>query len=369
MFSIRTAFLFGLLLVPLMARAATFQVSPTGSDSTPCGTGARATINGGLACLQRGDTLEIAGGTYAECLHNQPGWGSTPIPVGTTLRARAGDAVWLKPSSPCPAAREFGGVITLEGEQAMHLVIDGLNVDGSGGTPVGLSVSAKSVTFQNMTVQEIAKECVTSFSNAGEAFNNTYRHMIVQRCGLVPTADVGSHGFYINSFGNTIEDSIVRHNNCIGITYSHEGGSSTGNVVRNSQVYGNGCAGIVAFPGNTLEHNIVCNNYAGIDAYASTLQGNRVFGNREVNLQLKGSGHTLTGNSEAGQPGDCPGGPAVAGAFQPTPFTDAPVGAGGTVPLVPPPPPRSGPSQPLPFPRTTASSLPRLTTPGVCHVR
>jgi hypothetical protein len=87
----RTAPLLLLLLATTSAHAATYYVSPSGSDSTSCNVAAspsspRQTINAGAACLAPGDTLQIKDGTYPEYLSNV-------IPSGrdadhpTTIRA------------------------------------------------------------------------------------------------------------------------------------------------------------------------------------------------------------------------------------------------------------------------------------------
>ena len=115
------------LLTVLPAHAATYHVSPQGSDSTPCGQGPRRTINGGLACLSGGDTLLIGGGTYVNDFIED--FGNAPPPSGsswaspTTIKAAPGATVWLTGTR-----NSEGGFISLE--RTHYLVVDGLNLDG-----------------------------------------------------------------------------------------------------------------------------------------------------------------------------------------------------------------------------------------------
>ena len=313
-----------LLLSPLAVHAATFQVAPSGSDASACGAGPRRTINAGIACLSGGDTLEIGGGTYPECLHNQPGWGSTPIPTGVTLRAKAGEPVWLRPTSVCPADREFGGIVTLWGDSDFRLTLDGINLDGSGGSRVGLEITSKRNTFQNLTVKNIGRGCIINQAadatpgNGSSAGHNTYRNLILDKCGTHPIAELGGPGFYINSWHNTLDGVTVRGATGAGIQLIRDGGGAVqGNVVKNSLLAGNQGQGIAVYPGNLIEGNVICNNYVGIDAWGGALRHNRVFANREVNIQLKGGGHVLEGNTETGSSADCPSGPATAGPVEP----------------------------------------------------
>ena len=74
--------------------AATYQVSKSGNDATPCGQGPRQRINGGMACLQGGDTLEIDDGVYDEIIADTGVAGTVTPPNGTswsnmtTIRAK-----------------------------------------------------------------------------------------------------------------------------------------------------------------------------------------------------------------------------------------------------------------------------------------
>ena len=311
-----------LTLESLTAQASTYYVAKSGSDGHSC---ARAqspstpklTINAGIACLAGGDTLVIGGGTYTnECLHSQPGWGASPIPGGsswrapTTLRNAPGATVWLTTTQPCPADAEFGGVITFDNDRDYYVVIDGLNIDGTGVSRVGLSVTSRYTRFQNLTVKNIGRSCVTSFptdappGTGASASHNEFLSLTLRHCGLVPDPEVGSHGFYIASWHNLIEHADISDVNCIGITLSREGGSVQHNIVRHSRISQVGCAGIVAYPNNTVSHTIITNSLAGINGSGARLLNNIVYGNKEFGI-LVDHGATEVKNTIALQNGGC----------------------------------------------------------------
>lgn len=80
--------------LPARGLGATYHVSKGGDDSTPCGAGARQSINAGIACMQGGDTLLVDDGVYDEIISDLGQPGTVPPPNGTswsnvtTIRAR-----------------------------------------------------------------------------------------------------------------------------------------------------------------------------------------------------------------------------------------------------------------------------------------
>src|SRR4030095_5060683 len=94
--------LFFFMLVPALAQAATYYVSPYGSDYNSCYDAqspysARRTVTAGVACLSGGDTLLIGDGTYEERVNNTIPSGTVGAP--TIVRAVNRNGVILRPTS------------------------------------------------------------------------------------------------------------------------------------------------------------------------------------------------------------------------------------------------------------------------------
>src|SRR3954464_13791077 len=95
--------LMGYALAGHKAYAATYYVSPSGSNGNSCAQAQSAstpkfTLNASMSCLSGGDTLLVRGGTYNEALSNV-------IPSGSSwsskvrIAAYPGETVWMAPTS------------------------------------------------------------------------------------------------------------------------------------------------------------------------------------------------------------------------------------------------------------------------------
>src|SRR5262245_24076083 len=123
------------LLLPVSATAATYDVSPSGSDSAPCTADAPCrTIRHGLERLGSGDTLTIHAGTYAE--------NNLHPPSGVTVQGAPGEQVILHPTGNTAP----GFDITANG-----VTIRNLTIDGSGG---GISYGIR-IVGQNNTIESV----------------------------------------------------------------------------------------------------------------------------------------------------------------------------------------------------------------------
>jgi hypothetical protein len=203
-----------LLLVATVVQAATYYVTPTGNDATPCAqaqnAGApRRTIAAGIACLSSGDTLMVGGGTYAE--------GPLPaLPSGqsasqrTTLRAMPGASVLVTPAQQGPD--NSTAVINAAGR---YLLIEGINVDAQFNMASMVSLDSDTIILCNMNLQGGWGQGVN-----GVATHSQFLHLEVHHTGQYchPHGDTYCpyrgyhHGFYLQAGGaENIFDHVYVH--------------------------------------------------------------------------------------------------------------------------------------------------------------
>src|SRR5262245_44028301 len=90
------------VMVPLVARGATYYVAKNGSASKTCLQAEsqqtpKLTIASGISCLAGGDTLVIGDGTYNERIYSTIPSGNSVTP--TTIRAQNPNRAVIKPTS------------------------------------------------------------------------------------------------------------------------------------------------------------------------------------------------------------------------------------------------------------------------------
>jgi parallel beta-helix repeat protein len=248
------------LSFPRAAEAATYYVSPTGSDLNSCTAAQnihtpKATIGGGISCLAGGETLLIRAGTYNEALF----WGGpsgTP-PSGsdrayTRLAAYNGEIVILRPDTPAS-----GQVLDFRHSEH-HIEFDGINFDASLAGPPGKPYGGGGLAGGGVKVEEyvgesqahhiriknfdlygyssIAVLLAGNYPNAigsNEILNGTIRsseHTIV---GTLP-----GEGLYIQSNNNVVDNVNVYDGEGGGFQiYNGYGYRPTGNIIRNSKFH------------------------------------------------------------------------------------------------------------------------------------
>lgn len=134
------------LFAPSHALAATYYVSPTGSDTSAGSSSAPfKTFSKSMTALKAGDTLEVKGGTYSERLEvTVSGTASQPV----TVKASAGESVIL----------DAGGnkdTPLLVGASRSHIKIDGFEVKSSSYECV--LISGSNITLSNLNVHDCVK--------------------------------------------------------------------------------------------------------------------------------------------------------------------------------------------------------------------
>jgi parallel beta-helix repeat protein len=272
---------FSCLFSSALTYSATYYVAKTGSDIHSCAQAQSAstlklTIGSGLGCLSAGDTLQIKAGTYIENIDNSIPAGSPGHP--TIVQAYSTDEVTLAPTS----GTSTGNVIVIAGRSYItvkNLVIDAMNVSYHG---IRLKGSTTNVLIEGC---EIKNAHGTSsgdgdgiFMQEKETTNNTVRSSKVHDCGNSNL----SHGIYLRSPNNIIEECSIYSNSGHGIHAYYPSKGVDNNIIRNNDIYSNGSWGILLGSGdnNIAYNNIIRNNkYGGIRIGFNSPTNNKVYNN------------------------------------------------------------------------------------------
>lgn len=269
-------------LRPPASADGTYYVAPNGhgtacTQAQPC-----ATINAGLARMQRGNTLIIGPGQYQELLTDFAGIGgyTAPIPSGsesqpTVIRAASPGSVTLTPG-PVPE----GWASLLEFGKSHDIVVDGLRLDGQWALENGLGLAeSQRLHFRNMAISQFRGQGGQG-SCDGCTFTNVDMHDIARRngettcshsvCAETPGAWCPGycHGLYLAGQGNVIDGGRYSNIDGYGI---HLYPNISDSVVRNVCVHDVGSHGIGLFFGrnNRVERVRVWNN-AGVGIWMNT---------------------------------------------------------------------------------------------------
>lgn len=308
-----TVFLALLLLLPWLCAADHLRtspprvsVAPTGNDSTACGAVSKATprrsINGGLACLTPGGTLEVADGTYDELLVGQVDGTTTcqsslaaiqqpcaAVPNGTdadhqTTIVAAGAGVIVS-----PRGRDFpggGGIVTLF-STSRNLRFEGLRFvtnEASGSASGFLGGDAQHIT---VTRSEFDNGTMKSSPNS-QHFTVSRNHLHHAGRGCDQSTNPQpycAHGMYLCGQHHTITDNLVEHSSYYGIQVSCEQGGISNvrierNTVRSSYGVGIRCGGEHC----TIASNLLVGNGTGI-----TMSGSGVVAHNTIDGYRQGA--------------------------------------------------------------------------------
>lgn len=251
--------------------ASTWHVATTGSGSSCTAVAPCNQVSTGVSKMTTSDTLIIHAGTYGGSTA-----GNLKPPSGvsgafTTIKNQPGEVVRLRPNSigiDCILCLDLG---------RHHIKLDGLILDG-GDTSGSLTnkstwLSAFPILDNNQhTLDSVADITITNseilrgrhsgFLVAGIRWtitNNDVHHNGTE--GLQsPTPD---HGLYYSARNGTLDNNLIRDNDCYGIqNYSSVGLNVSGNVHTRNTYFNNGCGGITIENNNNgvFANNVVYNN-------------------------------------------------------------------------------------------------------------
>lgn len=265
------------LALALPAQAATFFVSPSGSNGNP-GSLAQPfqTINRGIQALSGGDTLYIRAGTYNEPIGFPNAWPPSGLgswSTATVIAGYPGDArpilrngqanVNLSPGGLGGAA--FRSWIILD-----HLDIDGINQTmgdccpgtGSGGEDNVVFGYNDHMRLSNSIIRNAGATNINGKGAFNEIVNNDIMNARAQ------------YGLYIGMHESILDGNRIHNNNSYGLHFFDSGQSSVNNnKVRNNIFYGNGFnpAGIIH---GGQDNSIVLSNGTNYQFYNNLIYDN-----------------------------------------------------------------------------------------------
>ncbi len=299
--------LFALVAVfmPVIASAAQYYVSPTGSDSA-VGTSAAPwqTLQHAADVVGPGDQVTARAGNYAGFYLDTSGTAAAPI----VFNAKPGVLI----NQPNPIRTQHG--INLE--NASYVTIDGFSVTGmerAGVRSVGINGNrlASSVTIRN----------VHSYNNGyWGIFTGFVNDLVIEN--NITSGSVNEHGIYVSNSGDrpVIRSNISFDNRGNGIHMNgdlSQGGDGiiSNAVVSGNRIYNNGLGGgsginMDGVKNSLIENNLLYGNHAsGISLYkidgASGSTGNIVVNNTisqandarwAINIQNASTNNTILNN-------------------------------------------------------------------------
>jgi parallel beta-helix repeat protein len=233
--------------VPSAAGAATYYVSPTGSDTNPCSiTLPCREIRRPLTFVVPGDTILAADGSYKGFdVDNIHGTAIAPI----TIRAQ-GSAAQILVTTDRPDNRD-----TIFITFSSHIVVDGLRASGANRAAVRVDqsprIAVRNGVFGNNTTWGI----FTDFSDDLLLENN--------EC----FGSIEEHGIYVSNSGDrpVVRGNRVHDNNASGIQLNADAfaggdGIISNALIENNVIYGNGDLGGAAINLDGVQDSVVRNN-------------------------------------------------------------------------------------------------------------
>jgi hypothetical protein len=300
------------LLLPLTAQAATYWLSPTGSDSAVCSEAQPCkSFSTALPLLRPGDTLVLQAGTYAQAVKI----GNPPVTAGTaaapiTIKGQPGAVI--HPASGVVGADITGNTQywTLE-----DLTFDCSKLSSSTSTVNCISINWRSgpqdspqatshITLRRLTLRHTSNPAGTnSIGLAIAAWHNTIADMTIDGTHLQPGDRQGSHGIYLSggSHNRLIGGKVTNVGGC-GVQLNDSGQNPNGN--RDNVVMGVW----IEANGNRTTGGGAC----GLTVYHN-MQDTRVIANVIVNNRGAGilhegrnnTGSVLVHNTVASNTGNC----------------------------------------------------------------
>ena len=280
------------VLIPSGAKATTWYVAKTGSDSNSCSTAQNSntpklTIGAGLACVGSsgaGHTVQVASGTYAETISSFPS-GTSGSPF--TLKSASALGAIIRPNATSSQILFIA---------SNYVVIDGIVTDGTNvsANNVWIDVGVTGVTIQNCEIKNIRSGDGTGTGSFQALYVQGATNLLIKNNHIHDVA-VGysihaSHAIYWAS-GNSIIEGNTIHNisgDAVQI-YTEHGYNISNNTIRNNKIYDYGTgptSGLTMTGTNCLAYNnIVYQSTFNPDAYGILVRGsgNKILNNTVYN--------------------------------------------------------------------------------------
>jgi Right handed beta helix region len=301
----------------LSARAATYYVSKSGSNSNSCSSaqsksGAKGTINGGISCMAGGDTLIVGNGTYEETISDYAGiLGSNVRPPNGSAAAytviKAENSRGATVTLPDTGRGGHNSIVMLDGPGGgtRYIELQGFIIDGkwnsTGLTNLVWLGSTDHIRLVDLQIQGGQQGIYENGSDSTSMIGGVIKDIGYTQsgadncCGGTPCGPGYCHGFYSYGSNWLIDGVEMFHISGYGVEMEHTASNYT---LKNCYIHHMQSA---AFFMIGAAHNL--NAYNNVFAYngeaASGVNG----------LWLAGGTVNVIGNTFYG------GGPAVYGIY------------------------------------------------------
>lgn len=240
----------------LPLRAATYYLSPSGSDSNP-GTSALPwkTLHKAAAAVRAGDTVIVRDGTYAGGVWIEtPGTSAQPIVFKADGRGAIVDGSGTERDAICVSGYDLADPWWKGAD--MYVRLEGFTIRNANRAGVRISCAHR-VTVRN---------CVLTRNGTWGIFTDYSNYALLENNECSYAGD--EHGIYVSNSGDypTIRGNRVHHNAASGIQINADpamedgDGITTGAVIERNAVYENGRLGGAAINLASVRSSLVRNN-------------------------------------------------------------------------------------------------------------
>jgi parallel beta-helix repeat protein len=286
------------------ALAATYYVSPSGTDANSCAaaqsttaSSQKLTISSGVACLAPGDTLYIHGGRYTgggNTINSILGTvrGGTNFFAGAiTIAGYPGELVTI-----IPPDGQHGILLTTTAQQYLifqDFVIDMINQKTPVVSPDGIYLSGGTHhnRFQRLEIKNNASSGVHFSSNGGASGYNELLNCVIHDNGRTDITGNGGYGIYLSTSNNLLEGNDFYANNGYGIHLNPLAGEGNNNVITRNRIHENFVHGTIGVGGSTSYGIVV------IRGDSNLISNNLIYGNQGGVLIYNDASNTLIANN------------------------------------------------------------------------
>jgi len=253
-----------LILSCLPLRAATYYLSPAGSDGNP-GTSALPwkTLRKAAAAVRAGDTVIVRDGTYAGGVWlESPGTSAKPIVFKAAGRAAVIEGSGAERDAICVSGYDLGAPWWKGAD--MHVVLEGFTIRNASRAGIRISCAHR------VTV----RKCLFTRNGTWGIFTDYSNHSVLENNECSYSGE--EHGIYVSNSGDfpVIRGNRVHHNAASGIQINADpamedgDGITTGAVIEQNVVYENGRLGgaainLASVRSSFVRNNLLYDNYAG----------------------------------------------------------------------------------------------------------
>ena len=233
------AALLALAIVPALASATTYYVSPSGRDASSGRSPShawRTVFRVDKAALHPGDNVLFEGGATFSDDALQPGWGTTvsgtsaaPIVFGTygSGRATLSDGIWLKGEHNLVYENfNLGAKQGIEGTGNYDVIQSCSFRNFLTGPQIAINVVGSHWTIRGNTIANTGDSGMLLRGDSFLVVDNT-----ISNTGLDPEITYGSHGIYLKATNSQVIDNTITNFRDDGISVRYRNSLVEGNII------------------------------------------------------------------------------------------------------------------------------------------